>query len=53
MRRIPYAADHATRPHFHHFTVGAAESRLLAFEKAVKTKGLTPSASAFLVPTEH
>jgi SAM-dependent MidA family methyltransferase len=34
----------------HHFMVGAAESRLLAFEKAVKTEGLTPSASAFLGP---
>jgi SAM-dependent MidA family methyltransferase len=34
----------------HHFMVGAAESRLLAFEKAVETEGLTPSASAFLGP---
>jgi SAM-dependent MidA family methyltransferase len=34
----------------HHFMVGAGESRLLAFEKAVQTEGLTPSASAFLGP---
>jgi SAM-dependent MidA family methyltransferase len=32
----------------HHFMVGAAESRLLALEKAVETEGLTPARAAFL-----
>ncbi len=34
----------------HHFMVGAAESRLLALEKAVETEGLTPAHAAFLGP---
>jgi SAM-dependent MidA family methyltransferase len=34
----------------HHFMVGAAESRLLALEKAVETEGLTPARAAFLGP---
>jgi SAM-dependent MidA family methyltransferase len=34
----------------HHFMVGAAESRLLALEKAVETEGLTPALAAFLGP---
>jgi SAM-dependent MidA family methyltransferase len=34
----------------HHFMVGAAESRLLAFEKAVEKEGLTPARAAFLGP---
>ena len=34
----------------HHFMVGAAESRLLAHEKAVETGGLTPARAAFLGP---
>jgi SAM-dependent MidA family methyltransferase len=32
----------------HHFMVGAAESRLLALEQAVKREGLTPDLAAFL-----
>lgn len=31
----------------HHFMVGAAESRLLALEKEIETKGLTPAHAAF------
>jgi SAM-dependent MidA family methyltransferase len=34
----------------HHFMVGAAESRLLALEKAVEKEGLTPARTAFLGP---
>ncbi len=34
----------------HHFMVGAAESRLLAIEKAVALDGLTPDHTAFLRP---
>jgi SAM-dependent MidA family methyltransferase len=34
----------------HHFMVGAAESWLLALEKAVETEGLTPARAAFLGP---
>ena len=34
----------------HHFMVGAAESRLLAIEKAVNLDGLTPAHTAFLRP---
>jgi SAM-dependent MidA family methyltransferase len=34
----------------HHFMVGAAESRLLAIEKAVAADGLTPAHRAFLRP---
>src|SRR6202043_2074355 len=34
----------------HHFMIGAAESRLLAFEKAVQTEGFTPARASFLGP---
>ena len=34
----------------HHFMVGAAESRLLALERAVEKEGLTPARAAFLGP---
>jgi SAM-dependent MidA family methyltransferase len=34
----------------HHFMVGAAESRLLAFEKEVKAETATPARAAFLNP---
>ncbi len=34
----------------HHFMVGAAESRLLAVEKAVETGGLASARTAFLGP---
>jgi SAM-dependent MidA family methyltransferase len=34
----------------HHFMVGAAESRLLALEKAIQTGGLASAGAAFLGP---